>query len=43
MEIISFAIEETPIKSKRESMKRAKRYISNNWEGIKKFIWRKEI
>jgi uncharacterized protein YuzE len=35
MEIINFAIEETPIKSKKESMKRAKRYISNNWEGIK--------
>src|SRR5690554_7214813 len=35
MEIINFAIDETPMKSKKESMKRAKRYISNNWEGIK--------
>ena len=35
MEIINFAINETPMKSKKESMKRAKRYISNNWEGIK--------
>ncbi|MDG2764921.1 UPF0236 family protein, partial [Vibrio parahaemolyticus] len=34
MEIINFAIEETPIQSKRESMKKAKRYLSNNWEGI---------
>lgn len=35
MEIINFAIDETPMKSKKESMKRAKKYISNNWEGIK--------
>jgi len=35
MEIINFAIKETPQISKKESMKRAKRYISNNWEGIK--------
>jgi len=35
MGIINFAIEETPIQSKRESMKKAKRYLSNNWEGIK--------
>ena len=43
MEIINFAIEETPIKSKRESMKRAKRYISNNWEGIKNLFGEKNI
>lgn len=42
MEIINFAIEETPIKSKRESMKRAKRYISNNWEGIKNLFGEKK-
>ncbi len=35
MEIINFAIKETPIKSKKENMKRAKRYISSNWAGIK--------
>ncbi len=35
IEIINFAIKETPLKSKKESMKRAKRYILNNWEGIK--------
>jgi hypothetical protein len=35
MEIINFAIEETPIQSKRENMKKAKRYLSNNWEVIK--------
>lgn len=35
MEIINFAIKETLQMSKKESMKRAKRYISNNQEGIK--------
>ena len=34
MEIIDFAIEETPSTSKQESMRKAKKYISNNWEGI---------
>lgn len=34
-ELIDFVIEETPSKSKKESMKKAKRYILNNWEGIK--------
>ncbi len=34
LELINFAIEETPFKTKRESMKKAKRYIINNWEGI---------
>ncbi len=34
LELINFAIEETPSKTKVESMKKAKRYISNNWEGI---------
>ncbi len=34
MDIINFAIDETPSKSKKESMRCAKRYISNNWEGI---------
>ena len=33
-ELIDFAIKETPFKSKRKSMRRAKRYILNNWEGI---------
>jgi len=32
------AIEETPMGSKKESMKKAKRYILNNWEGIKKLF-----
>ncbi len=33
-ELIDFAIKETPFKSKRKSMRRAKGYILNNWEGI---------
>lgn len=35
MELIDFAIEITPFESKKKSMKEAKRYILNNWEGIK--------
>lgn len=35
LELIDFAIEETPFKTKRKSMKKARRYIINNWEGIK--------
>lgn len=35
IELIDFAIEETPSKSKIRRMKDAKRYILNNWEGIK--------
>ena len=34
LELINLAIEETPTKSKVEHMKKAKRYIINNWEGI---------
>lgn len=34
IELIDFAIEITPSKSKKKSMKEAKRYILNNWEGI---------
>ena len=35
LELIDFAIEETPFKTKKKNMKRARRYIVNNWEGIK--------
>ncbi|TFZ39133.1 ISLre2 family transposase [Soehngenia longivitae] len=38
IEIINLAIEETPMGSKKESMKKAKRYILNNWEGIQKLF-----
>jgi len=34
IELIDYAIEETPSESKKKSMKDAKRYILNNWEGI---------
>ena len=34
VELIDFAIEETPLKTKKESMRKAKRYILNNWDGI---------
>jgi hypothetical protein len=34
IELIDIAIKETPFKSKRKAMKKAKRYIKNNWEGI---------
>lgn len=34
VELIDFAIEETPMKSKKKKMKDAKKYILNNWEGI---------
>jgi len=34
IELIDIAIKETPFKSKRKAMKKAKRYIMNNWEGI---------
>ncbi len=34
VELIDFAIEITPTESKKKSMKDAKRYILNNWEGI---------
>lgn len=34
IELIDFAIEETPGKSKIKNMRKAKRYILNNWEGI---------
>ena len=34
IELINFAIEETPSEKKKESMKKAKYYILNNWEGI---------
>jgi len=34
VELIDIAIKETPFKSKRKAMKKAKRYITNNWEGI---------
>ncbi len=34
IELIDLAIEETPFETKRKSMKKAKRYILNNWEGI---------
>ncbi|SHD76538.1 ISLre2 family transposase [Schnuerera ultunensis] len=34
IELIDFAIEITPTESKKKSMKDAKRYILNNWEGI---------
>ncbi|NMA49828.1 MAG: hypothetical protein GX947_08725, partial [Tissierellia bacterium] len=34
VELIDFAIEITPSESKRNSIKDAKRYILNNWEGI---------
>ncbi|MDD4528155.1 MAG: ISLre2 family transposase [Candidatus Margulisbacteria bacterium] len=34
IELINFAIEETPSEKKKESMKNAKNYILNNWEGI---------
>ena len=33
-ELIDIAIKATPFKSKRKAMKKAKRYIMNNWEGI---------
>lgn len=42
IELIDFAIEETPFKTKRESMKRAKRYILNNWEGIENLFGEKK-
>jgi hypothetical protein len=35
VELIDFAIEITPTESKKKSMKKAKRYILNNWEGIR--------
>lgn len=34
VELIDCAIEETPFKTKKESMRKAKRYILNNWDGI---------
>lgn len=34
IELIDIAMKETPFKSKRKAMKKAKRYIKNNWEGI---------
>ena len=34
IELIDFAIEITPSKSKKKSMRDAKKYILNNWEGI---------
>jgi hypothetical protein len=34
IELINFAIEETPSEIKKERMKKAKNYILNNWEGI---------
>lgn len=34
IELIDFAIKETPFKTKKESMRKAKRYILNNWDGI---------
>jgi hypothetical protein len=34
IELINFAIEETPSEKKKERMKQAKNYILNNWEGI---------
>ena len=34
LQLVNFAIEETPSEKKKESMKKAKNYILNNWEGI---------
>ncbi len=34
LELIDYAIEKTPSESKRNSIKDAKKYILNNWEGI---------